>query len=200
MTRSQVATTVKKLRVATSSTHPLASTSTIRGHQISLDQPAVAGGSDSGPSPMEAVLASVLGCTQVIVSRTAQDLGITVGSQHAYALALQDDRGQRGVTGVQTYFDQVALQIAVSVEAGTYPESALKDFAQEVHRRCPGLNLLADANVKLDVVWDFASSADASVTEYRLHERLDLEARVEGPTASQLPHTSISFAAEEVSA
>lgn len=47
----------------------------IRGHEVTVDEPAEAGGQDTGPSPQELLAASLASCTAVTMEMYAQRKG-----------------------------------------------------------------------------------------------------------------------------
>lgn len=129
---------------------------TVRGFRFDVDQPAPLGGRDAAPTPMEYLAGAVDACLAVVAERVAADRGLALDAIQVYSLARQDRRGMAGTADVQPYFHRYRLQIAVATpEAG---EDELTDFADEVERRCPALNLLRDANIDLTVAWAFADA------------------------------------------
>jgi uncharacterized OsmC-like protein len=42
------------------------------GHELVIDEPAARGGTDEGPTPIETMIAALLGCTNVILNRIAE--------------------------------------------------------------------------------------------------------------------------------
>lgn len=126
---------------------------TIRRHRFTLDEPVAAGGTDTAPTPLEYVVGALNGCVTVLVDLVAADLGITVEHVVTDAVAEQDRDGIAGVPGVRTHFSSVRLDVRVTSSADA---EQLEALAAEVERRCPMVNLLRDAHVEVDVVWNAA--------------------------------------------
>ncbi len=124
--------------------------SDIRGHQIIIDQPTNAGGSDTGPTPLELLFASLAGCIGSIGRIVAMQkriqlrgLRITVeGSLDTDGLLGKPIDGRVGFEGITVSVDVDADMSAEEKEA----------FIHEVDRRCPVSENLMNAtpvNVKL---------------------------------------------------
>lgn len=126
---------------------------TVRHHTFALDEPVVAGGSDTAPTPLEYVVGALNGCVTVLVDIVAPELGVTVEHVTTQAVAEQDRDGIAGVPGVRTHFTRVRMDVQVTSSAD---EETLARLAAEVERRCPMVNLLRDAQVDVDVVWTAA--------------------------------------------
>jgi len=52
---------------------------TVRGHELSVDEPHTVGGDDDGPSPQELLAASLASCTAVTMEMYAQRKGWALG-------------------------------------------------------------------------------------------------------------------------
>ena len=58
---------------------PYIYSTTIRGHQLTIDEPMEDGGQDQGPSPQEVLAASLATCTAITMEMYAQRKGWDVG-------------------------------------------------------------------------------------------------------------------------
>lgn len=114
------------------------------------DEPAAAGGGGSGPTPLQSVLGALCGCEAVTFRRTATEYRFEYERIDFEAAATIDIRGRSGDRAVRPHFQTVRLQALVHSNA---PQSALDELVEEVHARCPVLNLLKDAGVRLDIRW-----------------------------------------------
>ena len=52
----------------------------IRGHELTVDEPESAGGTDTGPNPQELLAASLASCTAITIEMYAGRKGWTVGT------------------------------------------------------------------------------------------------------------------------
>ncbi|MEN8197528.1 MAG: OsmC family protein, partial [Pseudomonadota bacterium] len=81
---------------------------TVRSHELITDER----GTDTGPTPLEMALSSLLGCEGVIINRCAQAMGFKYSAVEMDAEGEVDQRGSRGVRGVRPYFNWVSLLLA----------------------------------------------------------------------------------------
>jgi putative redox protein len=65
----------------------------IRSHELVADEPADAGGSDSGPSPQELLAASLASCTAITMEMYAQRKGWDIGRTEVSCNYTPADRG-----------------------------------------------------------------------------------------------------------
>ena len=119
---------------------------TIRGHELITDEK----GTDTGPTPLEMALSSLMGCEGVIINRCADAMGFAYSAVHMEAEGEVDQRGSRGVQGVRPYFNWVRLKISVS--SAESPERLAK-LAKNVEYRCPVMNLFREAGVDVQADW-----------------------------------------------
>lgn len=114
------------------------------------DEPVPAGGGGSGPTPLQSVLGALCGCESVTFRRTATEFEFAYSRIDFEASCTIDIRGRSGDRSVRPHFQTVRLQAIV-----TTPETQerLDALVEEVEARCPVLNLMRDAGVRLDVRW-----------------------------------------------
>ena len=65
----------------------------VRSHDLSIDEPAGTGGSDSGPSPQELLAASLASCTAVTMEMYATRKGWDIGGVEVACDYTQAERG-----------------------------------------------------------------------------------------------------------
>lgn len=118
----------------------------VRDHVLISDEPA----SDTGPTPLEMALSSLLGCEGVIVNRCAEAMGFKYSAVELEADGEVDRRGSRGVPGVRPYFNWVKMKIRV--HSNETPERFAR-LTKNVEYRCPVMNLFREADVDVTVDW-----------------------------------------------
>jgi uncharacterized OsmC-like protein len=118
---------------------------------FTLDEPSAHGGGDHGPSPLQAVLGALCGCEGVTFNRTAADLGFSYRSLDFEAGFTIDIRGRQGDRSVRPHFQTVRVRAVVATDE---TEERLRAVVEETEARCPVFNLLSDARVDLQVVWE----------------------------------------------
>lgn len=106
---------------------------------------------NSGPTPLEMCLSSLLGCEGVIINRCAEAMRFAYSAVDIEADGEVDQRGSRGVQGVRPYFNSVRMRIRIHTDE---PQDRLDRLARNVEYRCPVMNLFRSADVALDVRWE----------------------------------------------
>lgn len=124
--------------------------SDVRGHKIVIDQPANAGGTDTGPTPLELVLVSLAGCIGTIGRIVAMQQRIALRGMSIKVEGVLDTDGLLGkpIDG-RIGFEEITITVEVDADMTDEEKEA---FIHEVDRRCPvSENLLNETpiNVKL---------------------------------------------------
>lgn len=119
----------------------------VRDHVLVSDEK----GTNTGPTPLEMCLSSLLGCEGVIINRCAEAMRFEYTAVDIEADGEVDQRGSRGVQGVRPYFNWVRMRIRVHTDE---PQERLDRLARNVEYRCPVMNLFRSADVALDVRWE----------------------------------------------
>lgn len=108
---------------------------TCGNHQVFIDQPRSALGTDTGPSPLELVLAALGGCFGTIGRFVAHQRKIVLRGMR---FEIEADYNPAGLLGrdasVRPGFEEVRLR--VEIDADLNQEQKL-EFLREVERRCP---------------------------------------------------------------
>ena len=130
--------------------HNEASTRTVmmvRDHVLITDEK----GTNTGATPLEMCLSSLLGCEGVIINRCAEAMSFKYRSVEMDAEGEVDQRGSRGVHGVRPYFNWVKLKIRVYSNES---EERFEKLTKNVEYRCPVMNLFRSADVQVDAEWE----------------------------------------------
>ncbi|RWR12855.1 OsmC family protein [Siminovitchia fortis] len=117
---------------------------------IIVDEPKSLGGTDKGPNPVELVLAGLSSCASVMIALIAKEQDFSYTDVKFKNEGTLDLRGLQGVEGVSPHFQSVTFDVIFATEESKERIDALKE---EVERRCPVLNLLADAGIKVEGNW-----------------------------------------------
>lgn len=119
----------------------------VRDHILVTDEK----GTNTGPTPLEMALSSLLGCEGVIINRCAEAMNFAYTAVDIEADGEVDQRGSRGVQGVRPYFNWVRMRIRIHTAE---TEERLARLAKNVEYRCPVMNLFRSADVRLEVAWE----------------------------------------------
>ncbi|MDJ0858974.1 MAG: OsmC family protein [Dinoroseobacter sp.] len=118
----------------------------VRDHVLVSDEK----GTNTGPTPLEMCLSSLLGCEGVIINRCAEAMQFKYTAVDIEGDGEVDQRGSRGVQGVRPYFNWVKLKIRVHTEES---EERFQRLTRNVEYRCPVMNLFKSADVDVQVDW-----------------------------------------------
>jgi uncharacterized OsmC-like protein len=116
----------------------------VRDHILVTDEK----GTNTGPTPLEMTLSSLLGCEGVIINRCAEAMNFEYG---AVDIDADGEVDQRGVQGVRPYFNWVRMRIRIHTDES---EERLQRLIKNVEYRCPVLNLFRSAGVNLELRWE----------------------------------------------
>jgi len=119
----------------------------VRDHVVITDEK----GTNTGPTPLEMALSSLLGCEGVIINRCAEAMKFSYTAVDMEADGEVDQRGSRGVQGVRPYFNWVKLRIRVHTDE---PQDRFDRLTRNVEYRCPVMNLFKSADVDVAVRWE----------------------------------------------
>ena len=119
----------------------------VRDHIVVTDEK----GTNTGPTPLELTLSSLLGCEGVIINRCAEAMGFKYTGVDMEGDGEVDQRGSRGVQGVRPYFNWVKLRIRVHTDES---EERFKRLIKNVEYRCPVMNLFKSADVEVEIRWE----------------------------------------------
>lgn len=124
---------------------------------VYTDEPDTLGGTNSAPSPLETVLVALVGCDGVIINGVASAMSFDYAGVDFACESQIDVRGPKGVPGVRPYFESGKLTITVYTDES---EERFRKLARNVEHRCPVMNLLNAAQVRMEVTWHKKPAAD----------------------------------------
>ncbi|WP_417721094.1 OsmC family protein [Salipiger sp.] len=117
---------------------------------MAADEPALAGGTDEGPSPLEYVTAGLAACQLVTVTKIADAMGLDYTGLRVDAEADVKFRAAQGAMSPIPRFS--AARLVVRMRSPEPPER-LARLEELVEERCPVSNLFLDAGIAPEVVW-----------------------------------------------
>ena len=111
----------------------------IRDFTLDVDEPPLIGGTDTGPTPVELVLAALGTCQEIVYATYARVLGIPLDGVEVTAEGRLDLRGFFGVADVPAGFQDVTFTVDISSPAA--PEDVVR-LIEAVNAHCPVLDIL----------------------------------------------------------
>ena len=142
-------TTIQMKLAATGETH---ARSRIRARDVesTIDEPLERQGTNQGLSPTETLMASLIGCTNVISKRIAHGMGVEMGEME---VALTSDFDRRGVMladEVERPFANIVLDITVATDATPEQLEAIK---ADLQKYCPIAKVIRGSGVTITENW-----------------------------------------------
>jgi uncharacterized OsmC-like protein len=122
----------------------------VRDVKVTIDEPVERGGTNLGLSPTETLMASLIGCTNVITHKVAHKNGVHL---KALSVRLEADFDRRGVTlqeEVAVPFPAATLYIDVATDAD---DAAIETVKRELAMYCPVSKVIRAAGTDLKEVW-----------------------------------------------
>ncbi|MGI9623317.1 MAG: OsmC family protein [Acidimicrobiales bacterium] len=124
---------------------------TIGNHPVTItDEPISSGGGETGPTPLETVLAALVGCKCVMIHNVASAMNFDYEGVEIDAAGTVDLRGPKGVPGFRPYFDTVDIKVTIYTQES---EERMNKLALNAEARCPVMNLFRDAGSAVTAEW-----------------------------------------------
>jgi uncharacterized OsmC-like protein len=120
-------------------------------------EPEEAGGDNSAPTPTEYVMATLNGCLAVVIEMVAEEQAFAFEDIEFDSRGHIDRRGLAGTADVSPQFQRVINRVRIVSDES---EERLFDLQEEVTRRCPVFNLLADAGIEIELHWEVIAEDD----------------------------------------
>lgn len=145
--REKTITTMKMSAVG--ETHARSKVS-VRDVSSVIDEPEVRGGTNQGLTPTETLMASLIGCTNVITNRIAHAMGVEIGGM---TIALTTEFDRRGVSlqeEVEVPFQSVTMDIEVATDASA---DQLDKIKADLGRFCPIAKVIRASGTTINENW-----------------------------------------------
>lgn len=113
--------------------------SQIRGFTTTMDEPLELGGTDSGPNPVEMLLAALGSCQEIVYRAYAAVMGLKIDRIEVHAKGYLDLRGLLNLADVPSGFSQVSFTTRILSDE---PEEKIRQLAEMVEKHCPVMDSL----------------------------------------------------------
>ena len=120
-------------------------------HELVIDEPVGRGGTDEGLTPIETMIAALLGCTNVILNRVAEKHRVEVGALSLAAEARFDRRGVMLEEVVAVPFPEIRLMIRLTTPASKAQVALVK---ADLGRFCPVSKVIRQSGTRLEEIWN----------------------------------------------
>lgn len=122
----------------------------VRGHVVTIDEPAERGGTDQGPTPTETFVSSLVGVTNVILRRLAKRDAIAIHGLSVAAEAELDRRGVWLVEPVTVPWRAIRLELTITTDAD---DARLALWEEDLQAFSPIHALLRAGGTPVTIVW-----------------------------------------------
>lgn len=122
----------------------------VRDREMIIDEPLERGGTNRGFTPTETLMASLVGCTNVITHKVARRNGVDIKSMEIRLEAQFDRRGVTLQEEIERPFTSVTLHIDLETTADA---AAVETVKRELAMFCPVAKVFRAAGIDLKEVW-----------------------------------------------
>ena len=127
---------------------------TVRDRAMIIDEPVERGGTNQGFTPTETLMASLIGCTNVITHKVAAKNNVKIESMKVRVEAQFDRRGVTLQEEIDRPFTSVTLTIDLETDADA---AAVERLKRELAMFCPVSKVFRAAGIALNEVWNVSS-------------------------------------------
>lgn len=114
----------------------------IRDFNLISDEPAVLGGTNRGPNPVELVLGALAACQEIVISAYAAVLGVELDGVDIEVKGNLDLRGFLNVADVRAGYDSV--EFATTIKTSETDKSKLDQLIRFAETKCPVYDILTN--------------------------------------------------------
>lgn len=123
----------------------------IRDFEVLIDEPPSNHGNDEGPQPLEYILASLAGCSNVIINKIAVENQITLLDMEVDVVGVCDTRGIFGAEAINVPFPEVRLTIRGTTRN---TEDEIELLREQLAWRCPVKVIMKQSGSEIKETWD----------------------------------------------
>ncbi|MEM7442550.1 MAG: OsmC family protein [Pseudomonadota bacterium] len=116
-----------------------------------IDEPPERHGTNLGLTPTETLMASLIGCTNVITSRIAEGMGVRLEGLDVSLKALFDRQGAMLQEEIAVPFPEVNMTISVRTDAT--PEQ-MEKIKEDLGKFCPIAKVIRAAGTPINETWE----------------------------------------------
>lgn len=142
------------MKMSASCPHHARSDVTVRDLESVIDEPTERGGTNLGLTPTETLIASLIGCTNVITQRISEGYGLHVDAMNIDAEAKFDRRGVMLQEEVEVPFPEITLNISVT---SSNPASDFDKVRADLGKFCPIAKVIRGSGTIVNENWEFST-------------------------------------------
>ena len=116
-----------------------------------IDEPEARGGTNLGLTPTETLLASLIGCSNVITHRIAEKQGVKIENLDITADAKFDKSGASIIEEIEVPFPEVNLNINIKCDAN---EEQFNKIKEQLRMYCPISKVIGNSGTTITENWN----------------------------------------------
>ena len=116
-----------------------------------IDEPTVRGGTNLGLTPTETLMASLIGCTNVISHRIAERINVKINKMDINVEATFNKDGVSLAKEVEIPFPDINLNIKIDTNAS---KEQLETIKSELKMYCPIAKVITNSGSKINDIWE----------------------------------------------
>jgi uncharacterized OsmC-like protein len=123
----------------------------VRDVDTTLDEPLIRDGTNMGLSPVETLMAALLGCTNVITHKCAKNHGMDIAEMSVSADVEFDRRGTQLQEAVMVPFPKVVLHINITTDAD---DATIEKVKTDLPKFCPVSVVIRQSGTEIEEIWN----------------------------------------------
>ena len=116
-----------------------------------IDEPTVRGGTNLGLTPTETLMASLIGCTNVISHRIAERINVKINKMDINVEATFNKDGVSLAKEVEIPFPEINLYIKIDTNGS---KEQLETIKRELKMYCPISKVITNSGSKINDIWE----------------------------------------------
>jgi putative redox protein len=116
-----------------------------------IDEPKERDGTNMGLTPVETMVAALIGCTNVISHKCARKHGVEFKAMSIEAESTLDRRGTQLLEEIEVPLPKIRLVINVTTDAS---EADVEKVKTDLHRFCPIAKVVRNSGTQIEEIWN----------------------------------------------
>jgi putative redox protein len=116
-----------------------------------IDEPKERDGTNMGLTPVETMVAALIGCTNVISHKCARKHGVDFKAMSIEAESTLDRRGTQLLEEIEVPLPKIRLVINVTTDAS---EADVEKVKTDLHRFCPIAKVVRNSGTQIEEIWN----------------------------------------------
>jgi putative redox protein len=116
-----------------------------------IDEPKERDGTNMGLTPVETMVAALIGCTNVISHKCARKHGVDFKAMSIEAESTLDRRGTQLLEEIEVPLPKIRLVIHVTTDAS---EADVEKVKTDLHRFCPIAKVVRNSGTQIEEIWN----------------------------------------------